>query len=148
LRTHRGIKFSVAEVDGVVSVIKSLLGNFVLFVSLMVVSDCEADPWHSGAFSASQRVVGNALIDPGSAQWRNRVKVRYGSDNEIAVCGEVNARNAMGGYTGFTPFFSLWERAGETARHVRSAVRTAGNAAAFTADWTRYCSGTPLQRLP
>jgi hypothetical protein len=76
------------------------------------------------------------------------VKVRYGSDNEIAVCGEVNARNAMGGYTGFTPFFSLWERVGDTARHVRSTIRTAGNAVAFTTDWRRYCSGAPLQRLP
>jgi hypothetical protein len=127
---------------------KSPLAVFGLFASLIAVSGCEAEPWHSGAFSASQRVVGSVLLDPNSAQWRNRVKVRYGPENEIAVCGEVNARNAIGGYTGFTPFFSVWERAGDTARHVRSAVRTSGNAAAFTTDWGRYCSGAPLQRLP
>ena len=128
--------------------VRSLLAVFGLFALLIAVSGCEAEPWHSGAFSASQRVVGGTLLDPNSAQWRNRVKVRYGPDNEIAVCGEVNARHAMGGYAGFTPFFSLWERAGDTARHVRSAVRTASNAAAFTTDWTRYCSGAQLQRLP
>jgi hypothetical protein len=121
---------------------------FGLFALLIAVSRCEQGPWHSGAFSASQRVVGSALRDPNSAQWRNRVKVRYGPENEIAICGEVNARNAFGAYTGFTPFFSVWERAGDNARHVRSMVRNVENAVDFNNDWTRYCVGAPLDRLP
>jgi hypothetical protein len=142
------IKACLSDLARVMRVTKLLLKIIGLFAALLVISGCEADPWHSGAFSASQSVVGSALRDPSSAQWRNRVKVQYGPEDQISVCGEVNARNAMGGYTGFSPFFSLWERAGDTARHVRSSVRSAGNAVAFNADWTRYCTGTPLQRLP
>jgi|GEM_PF-6158849 len=142
------IKAIPSDLARVMRVTRLLLKFIGLFAALFVISGCEADPWHSGAFSASQRVVGNALRDPSSAQWRNRVKVQYGPEDQISVCGEVNARNAMGGYAGFSPFFSLWERAGDTARHVRSSVRRADNAVAFNADWTRYCIGAPLQRLP
>ena len=39
------------------------------------------------------------LTDPGSAQFRN---VRRA--DMFTVCGEVNAKNQMGGYTGFTAF--------------------------------------------
>lgn len=44
------------------------------------------------------------LNDPDSAQFRN-VKV-FGdwSRSEVAVCGEVNAKNRMGGYVGYTSF--------------------------------------------
>lgn len=40
-----------------------------------------------------------SLKDPDSAKFRGVVKFSTG-----AVCGEVNAKNAMGGYVGFTPF--------------------------------------------
>lgn len=39
------------------------------------------------------------LKDPSSAQYRN---LRVYSEG--VVCGEVNAKNSMGGYAGFTPF--------------------------------------------
>lgn len=43
------------------------------------------------------------LKDPDSAQFRN---VHIGIDilGNKKVCGEINAKNAFGGYTGFTPF--------------------------------------------
>lgn len=44
----------------------------------------------------------NALKDPFSAQTRN-VFVKKFSDGLI-VCGEVNAKNGMGAYTGYTKF--------------------------------------------
>ncbi len=41
-----------------------------------------------------------ALKDPGSATYRNeRIRREY-------VCGEVNARNSLGGYTGFVRYVS------------------------------------------
>ncbi|MBD9368833.1 hypothetical protein [Xanthomonas sp. XNM01] len=43
--------------------------------------------------------VRQALKDPASAQWRN-VNVIYSN----VVCGEVNAKNSMGGYAGFQRF--------------------------------------------
>ena len=42
------------------------------------------------------------LKDPESAQFRN-LRLSSGEGGE-ALCGEVNAKNAFGGYVGFTPF--------------------------------------------
>lgn len=41
------------------------------------------------------------LRDPGSAQFRNE---HFGKSG--ALCGEVNSKNGMGGYTGFEKYFT------------------------------------------
>lgn len=46
----------------------------------------------------------NALKDPESAQFRNQFVGRQ------ALCGEVNARNSMGGYTGYARFIATGQR--------------------------------------
>jgi hypothetical protein len=48
------------------------------------------------------------LIDPGSAQFRNV------ASRDTAICGEINGRNRMGAYVGFTRFWvdtSNWRAA-------------------------------------
>ncbi len=49
-----------------------------------------------------------ALVDPSSAQFRN-VKLsdldKSVNVNHRWVCGEINGRNRMGAYAGFTPFY-------------------------------------------
>ena len=49
----------------------------------------------------------NLLYDPASAQFRNirtyRV-TREDGTREVQICGEINARNRMGGYAGFQKF--------------------------------------------
>ena len=47
-------------------------------------------------------VVLNVLKDPNSAQWRNE---NIAADN-MTVCGELNAKNSMGGYVGFKRYIS------------------------------------------
>jgi hypothetical protein len=49
-------------------------------------------------FDAAEDRVRDFLRDPESAQFRNMREVAGG------VCGEYNAKNAMGGYAGFRPF--------------------------------------------
>ena len=51
---------------------------------------------------AMEKIKAN-LKDSDSAKFQN-VKTITNSKAEESVCGEVNARNAFGGYTGFTPF--------------------------------------------
>jgi len=51
---------------------------------------------------AQQRVVGS-LLDPGSAQVRD-LFIHKGTDGDY-VCGQVNARNRMGGYVGYRWFY-------------------------------------------
>lgn len=105
-------------------------------------------------------VVASALKDPVSAQWRNE-KVRAGG---VVVCGELNAKNSMGGYVGFKRYIaashgfifedgssSTWSpRDGlisestrsifETASTLNSEdLRKAAEAQAFTEMWAANC---------
>ncbi|MEK7736895.1 MAG: hypothetical protein AAB319_03970 [Pseudomonadota bacterium] len=50
---------------------------------------------------AAIRMVRESLKDPVSANFKN---VRLLRDKPLLICGEVNSRNADGGYGGFTPF--------------------------------------------
>lgn len=54
---------------------------------------------------ALQAAVAAELRDPGAAQFRG-VRVVATTPAGVNVCGEVNGRNAMGGYAGFQPFFA------------------------------------------
>lgn len=45
------------------------------------------------------------LKDPQSAQFRD-VKIVINTLSQQTVCGEVNAKNSYGGYTGFKPFYT------------------------------------------
>lgn len=61
---------------------------------------CEkSDPPEAKAIERAKELVSQSLIDPQSVQYRN-VKAL----SEGVVCGEVNAKNRLGGYAGFRPF--------------------------------------------
>ena len=52
-----------------------------------------------------ERVVGMFLKDPSSARYQN---LTYRTRGPLGVvCGEVNARNSFGGYTGFKDFIAI-----------------------------------------
>lgn len=55
--------------------------------------------------SITKENVQRQLKDPQSAQFRE-VKVVTNTLNEKTVCGEVNAKNSYGGYTGFKAFYT------------------------------------------
>lgn len=52
---------------------------------------------------AAKELVAADFHDPASAQWRN-VRVVDAAAGEQWVCGEVNAKNLMGAYTGYRGF--------------------------------------------
>lgn len=52
-----------------------------------------------------ERAVRAELRDPASAQFRS-VKVLPGGPEDGALCGEINAKNGAGGYTGFDSFYA------------------------------------------
>lgn len=55
------------------------------------------------AIAEARRDVAATLRDPASAQFRE-VRAHKQKDGTTAVCGEVNGRNAFGGYAGFQNF--------------------------------------------
>lgn len=74
----------------------------VLFLPL---GQAAADTLHEEAVERATRAVKAQLRDPSSAEFSN-VRVR-GNDVQMTVCGEVNARNAYGGYAGSMAFYVL-----------------------------------------
>lgn len=52
-------------------------------------------------FSQAREAVKERLRDPESARFKD---LKIGR-NDTIVCGEVNAKNAMGGYVGARPFY-------------------------------------------
>lgn len=59
------------------------------------------------AIRRAKTVIANGLIDPASAQFRNIVFSvdRRSTIKARWVCGEINGKNRMGAYAGFTPFY-------------------------------------------
>ncbi|WP_368655386.1 hypothetical protein ABRY94_11690 [Castellaniella ginsengisoli] len=45
------------------------------------------------------------LADPGSAQFRNETFISPWGLANGTLCGEVNAKNELGGYVGYKPFY-------------------------------------------
>lgn len=62
-----------------------------------------AGAYYAPIFIAKRAVV-RTMKDPDSAQFRDVRWRRASGDLLATVCGEVNARNALGGYVGFTRF--------------------------------------------
>ena len=55
-------------------------------------------------FDAMHRIASSDLIDPTSAQYKQLVLInRY--DGKEFICGWANAKNQMGGYGPFVPFY-------------------------------------------
>lgn len=84
-----------------------------------------------GATAAAEVGVKRLLKDPESAQFQNERLVTTGA--APVLCGEVNSRNEMGGYTGYLPFV-----AGGDAAVVSGGLL---NSSDFAKLWEMSCSG-------
>lgn len=70
----------------------------------MALSACQWIPGtDQNVIADAKRQVSAQLRDPSSAQFQKVRAVRQ-KDGSTAVCGEVNGRNAYGGYAGFSDF--------------------------------------------
>jgi hypothetical protein len=72
-------------------------------------SESEGARGRAAAVEASLSRVRAALKDPDSAQFQNIGVVPLPSG--AVICGDLNARNGYGGYTGFSPFVASPSRA-------------------------------------
>lgn len=65
---------------------------------------------------AAKKILESSLVDPGSVQYQD---VRRYTDG--TVCGQYNAKNSMGGYTGFEPFI-YWKQGLITRSRVKENI--------------------------
>ncbi|MGV8987788.1 MAG: hypothetical protein ACOH2H_16060 [Cypionkella sp.] len=68
--------------------------------------DVTAAPVHLNAstINAAHTAAAHDLFDPSSAQFREDSTFRL-SNAEVVVCGQMNAKNRLGGYIGFSPYY-------------------------------------------
>lgn len=85
--------------------------------------------------TAAQQSVKEALLDPASARFRYVRAV--GSGTSGFVCGEVNAKNRVGGYTGFRRFIVTSNEA--AIEDGSSSQRQAGLPELFATAWKSWC---------
>jgi len=83
-------------------VLEMKLRILVLCLAGLSAAACNKDSTQIKAAEAAKAAVTAVLKDPDSAQFRNIVILESGT-----VCGEVNAKNSFGGYTGFDKFYYL-----------------------------------------
>lgn len=86
--------------------LKATLGSItytiiILHSSLAIGAEAEKPlPYQAKTIMAAKTYVSNNLKDPGSAQFCNI------SVLGTHICGEINAKNSYGAYTGFVPFYA------------------------------------------
>jgi hypothetical protein len=56
------------------------------------------------AIADAQTKLTSIAKDPASVQFQNMKAFRV--DTDMTICGEYNAKNSLGGYVGFKPFYS------------------------------------------
>lgn len=74
----------------------------VVAASALLMAGCQPSV---SEIEKAKEAVADKLRDPGSAQFRN-VKEGDLTSNLNPVCGEVNGKNAFGGYTGYQRFIT------------------------------------------
>lgn len=75
--------------------------TFAVLIGLAALA-VEAGASDEAAIAEAKERVAREMRDPESAQFRD-IKVLPGKEGPI-ICGQVNAKNAYGGYVGFNPF--------------------------------------------
>lgn len=78
-----------------------IVRSLVLSVALLALA---AFGWYAYLVHEMRQLVRAELNDPESAQFRNERFFGPWSASGASFCGQVNAKNAMGGYVGFTAF--------------------------------------------
>lgn len=103
--------------------------NFVL-LSLLCCGLVHAAPNDARLVATSKAIVADQLKDPDSAKFRKVAIVRK------SVCGEINAKNSMGGYVGYRRFMVV---------DTTSAIDD--DSAQFEELWTTVCAKNPPKPL-
>jgi hypothetical protein len=57
------------------------------------------------AFKMAKRLVSDRMRDPEATRFKPNYKAYRTKNGDFIVCGTLNAKNAMGGYVGYKPFY-------------------------------------------
>ena len=81
--------------------------NLTFFISIMLSNHAAAQDRISSFVKQSKTELTKSFLDPEAAKYRNLEVREWVGDKNIKyleLCGEVNAKNSMGAYTGYKKF--------------------------------------------
>lgn len=114
-------------------------------VAISVIGGGVAYGWqaHWSPAAKSKALVKRKLNDPDSAQFRSHFQaIRGGADS---WCGEVNARNRLGGMVGYTRYVATMDESLKNIpgidQDALSAVHFDDNSPGFSNKWSLMCTG-------
>lgn len=85
---------------------KNLFYLFTLFLIFAITAQAESRPATKSQIKLTREAMQDFLKDADSAKFKN---VRLGiGENKNIICGEVNAKNGFGGYSGFFTFMAMY----------------------------------------
>jgi hypothetical protein len=97
--------------------VKKLIALILVCLSL---TGCSK--WQEHSFKGkAEDYLREHLRDPSSAQFQKE-KVVWRKEKELILCGQLNAKNGMGGMTGFTPFLVIGQIDGMATKDYDGAV--------------------------
>ena len=81
--------------------------KILLVLMVMLLTGC-----YNGTINIAHNAIKQDLKDPYSAQFAHDtvVKVNYGGEDAVVVCGTINAKNGFGAYVGDKLYFSITKR--------------------------------------
>ena len=113
----------------------------LLLGALAIVLPCAGTPKKEPSFvEEAQAATLDALKDPESARFK-WVRATDGTKLDMrwrAICGEVNAKNSHGGYTGFSRFVTFRIANYDFKTVIEGEDRNSGTP--FAASWREYCA--------
>ncbi len=92
-----------------------------------------------GDIEKHKKVVTNILSDPDSASFR---EIKQSSKDKDVWCGEINAKNKMGGYAGYTKYVIQtigFEILSAREVHVSRFLTERDNSSEFQSAWRLFC---------
>ena len=84
---------------------------------------------HYAIKNRAEQALRDRMRDPGSVQFRNIRAVVQRDGTRVVVCGEYNAKNGFGAYTGFRGFYVFED----------GDARLEGTYSQFQTGWGEFC---------
>ena len=109
--------------------------QFAVLAIILFITGCKDDrPAHTQrAEDSGKNEITTGFFDPASVQFRNlKTRIVFSS---YAVCGELNAKNRYGAYTGFKRFSAILSATSDL-KYQGGAVE---GDASFDRTWSTYC---------
>ena len=90
--------------------------SMLAVIGLVVIVVAAAFAWRWHLIQELRKPILSELTDPDSAKFRGETIVSPWTVSDSVLCGEVNAKNQMGGYVGYKRFF-VWTSMKDPKKH-------------------------------